>query len=152
MCRRKELHLRPWAYESHALTNWATPTCSYIKQKPNNKGKRTIMQFPVATYVSLWQNDPIITRTGFLSSMRNLCAFMRWISSRGRVTVTRQAHNLKIVGAIPAPATSYNGFVTATKKPAFAGFFVCLECGSKVVGGLCEVGHDTRLVHLVASD
>lgn len=25
--------------------------------------------------------------------------------SRGRVTVTRQAHNLKIVGAIPAPAT-----------------------------------------------
>ena len=28
------------------------------------------------------------------------------VKSRGRVTVTRQAHNLKIVGAIPAPATS----------------------------------------------
>ena len=24
-CRGEELHLWPWAYESHALTNWATP-------------------------------------------------------------------------------------------------------------------------------
>lgn len=31
------------------------------------------------------------------------------VKSRGRVTVTRQAHNLKIVGAIPAPATSSDG-------------------------------------------
>ena len=29
----------------------------------------------------------------------------RLLTSRGRVTVARQAHNLKIVGAIPAPAT-----------------------------------------------
>ena len=30
---------------------------------------------------------------------------------RGRVTVTRQAHNLKIAGSIPAPATSSDGVV-----------------------------------------
>ncbi len=36
---------------------------------------------------------------------------------RGRVTVARQAHNLKIAGSIPAPATRNSRFITQNRTP-----------------------------------
>ena|GEM_PF-3547727 len=39
---------------------------------------------------------------------RTLVLFKYDAPSRGRATVARQAHNLKIVGSIPTPATIYS--------------------------------------------